>query len=111
MKYLKLNNTQARKLTGKYDEFNAFDARFIEEDFYICSQINRLGEVFGIAKRYLNRLIDSGEIKVIDMSNKTDPDVIKLTNVFKETERQNNTRIERRVTKWDYNKIEINKEL
>lgn len=118
MKYLKLNSVQAKKLAGMYDRFNALDPVFVgiddstgEEEF-ILQSIERLGNVFGIAKRYLQKQADDDKIKIVDtIINPTDPDVIKLNAISKETDVEIDARINSRVTKWDYTKIEIKKEL
>lgn len=107
MIYIKLNNIQAKKIAGKEDDFNANDPRFIEEDFFIVI----LRDLLPIAKRYVMRLVKSDNAKVIDMSKVADRDVIKLKAVFKETESQGDARMVTRVTKWDYTKITISKEL
>lgn len=111
MKFIKLDNTQAKKLSGRYGNFNAANPRFIGEDFYIMPFGKDLMEIFGIAKRYLKRLASSGKIKIIDMSKATDPDVIKLKSVFKETEAEGDARLATRVTKWDYTTRDITTEL
>lgn len=107
MKYIKLNNTQAKKIAGKEDRFNANDPRFIADVFFIVI----LEDLLPIAKRYIEKLISGGTVEIIDMSKKTDPDVIKLNATFNETEAEGNARINSRVTKWDYAKIEITKEM
>ncbi len=103
MKFIKLNNIQAKRISGKEDEFNANDPRFIEENFYIVI----LEDLLPIAKRYIESLV----VTVIDMANSSDLDVIKLNSVFNETDSEANTRIATRITKWDYTKIDIKEEL
>ncbi len=105
MKYIKLNNTQGKKISGKEDEFNANNPRFILENFYIVI----LNDLLPIAKRYVNKLIKENKSKIIDMSERLDPDVIKLETVFNETIEEADIR--KRITKWDYTKIEIKEEL
>ncbi len=107
MKYIKLNNTQSRKIAGKEDAFNANDPRFIKEGFFIVI----LKDLLPIAKRYVTRLLKEGKAKVIDMLIKIDIDVIELNKAFNETEEEGDLRIDSYVTKWDYTKIDIKKEL
>ncbi len=107
MRYIKLNNTQAKKIAGKYDSFNAIDPRFIEEDFYIVI----LEDLLPIAKRYIKKLITSGKVGTIDMSKTIDSDVVKLNSVFNETAEESRARVGTRVTKWDYTEKEIKDEL
>jgi len=105
MKFTKLDNAQAKKVSGKYDSFNALDPRYVEENFFILPL--ELSDAFMIAKDYINNL----SLKVIDMGDKNDTDAITLKLMFSENENQSDARNARRVEKWDYNKIEINKEL
>ena len=107
MKYIKLNNTQAKRISGKEDRFNANDPRFIAENFYIVIS----EDLLPIAKRYIKKLMSGRKVKIIDMSKRTDPDVIKLKSVFREPIDEAETRIATRITKWDYTKIEIKEEL
>ena len=109
-KFIKLNDIQANKIAGKY-EGTALDPRFIEVDFNIIPLSRDLLTVFGIAKRYLIRLKNQGKIKIIDMSVASDRDVVKIKKVFRETMEEGQVRIVKRVTKWDYTKIDINEEL
>lgn len=110
-KYIKLNNSQAGRITGSYDKFNGFIARYIEEDFYIVPMISELDDELGIAKSYLKKLLNQGTAIIIDMSVATDPNVIKIKKVFKETPEETKLRMDGRVTKLDYLKKTISKEL
>ncbi len=107
MKFIKLNNTQAKRISGKEDRFNANGFTFIGENFYIVI----LEDLLPIAKRYIKKLISGRKVEIIDMSKRTNPDVIKLKAVFKETTEEGEARIATRVSKWDYTKMEIKKEL
>jgi len=109
MKYIKLNNIQAKKVAGREGSFNANDPRFIEEDFFIII----LTDLLPIAKRYITRLIQSNSVDTIDMENISDKnvDVLKLKAVFEEGETEGNARLAERVTKWDYTTREIKSEL
>ncbi len=109
-KFIKLNDNQANKLAGKY-QGTAIDPRFIDVDFNIIPLSKDLLQMMGIAKRYLKRLKAQGKIKIIDMSNASDSDVVKIKKVFRETMEQGSTRIAKRVTKWDYMTRDINQEL
>ncbi len=110
MNLIKLNNIQAKKIAGRYDKGHALDPAFIEEDFFIIPINEDLSEVYGIAKRYLQKLLTAGDINIIDTAVSTDPDVIKWTAIKKETAEQSEVRITSRITKWDMAK-EITREL
>ncbi len=105
MKYIKLNNLQAKEIAGKEDDFNANDPRFIENNFFIVI----LDDLLPIAKRNINELIRIGKVKIIDMTKKTEADPIKIKEVSNQTLRQSSVRIKSRITIWDYTKVEIDK--
>lgn len=109
-KFIKLKDIHAKRLAGKY-QGTAIDPRFIDVDFNIIPLAKDLLQMMGIAKRYIKKLVNSGQAKIIDMSNTSDPDVVKLKSVFKETIKQGTMRIAKRVTKWDYLTRDINTEL
>lgn len=118
-KFLKINSEQAKKIAGKYDDFNALDPVFIQhndstgEDEFITPPLEELGEVFDIAKRYLQKELDKGSIKIIDSLESNDiEDYNKALQIQQETDIEVDARIKTRVTKkWDYTKIVIKEEL
>lgn len=111
MKLIKLNNVQAKKIAGMYGKYHALDPVYVEENFFYIPISRDLKTIYGIAKRFIKRLIQQGKIKIIDTSIKTDPDVIKLMAVKKETVDESSARVATRVTKWDYTKIDIKDEI
>ncbi len=109
-KFIKLNDIQAKKIAGKYNGV-AIDPRFIEIGFYIIQLGEDMMDEFAVVKRYLKKLSQSSEINIIDMANTSDVDVKKINSVFNETMDDSNRRISKRVTKWDYTKVDIKDEL
>jgi len=107
MKFIKLNNTQAKKISGKEDDFHANGSRFIDNDFFIVV----LEDLMPIAKGLIKTMLSQGKATVIDMSKKTNADVIKIMSVLIETEAQGNARIATRSAKWDYTKMEVTEKL
>ena len=112
MKLIKLNNIQAKKIAGMYGKYHAIDPVFIEEDFFLVPLAGDLDEIYyNTAITYLLKLSSQGKIKEIDTANKTDPDVIKLLAVKKETLDESSARIATRITKLDYTKVDIKDEI
>ena len=54
MKLIKLNNTQANKITGIYDKIYAIDPIHIEDNFWVVKIGKDFNEKYGILKRHLN---------------------------------------------------------
>lgn len=85
MKLLKLNNAQANTITGIYNNIWAVRTKKVEDGFWWVRE--DYNDNYGIAKRYLKRLLAQNKISIIDMSEALDPDVIKIKAALKkETE-------------------------
>ncbi len=82
MKLVKLNNTQANKLTGIYSNIWAIDPLYVEDNFWIISIGKDYNKYYGIAKRYLKKLLNQGDISIIDMEI-TSPERTKIRAAFK----------------------------
>lgn len=80
---LKLNDTQANKITGIYEKIWAIQPQYIEDDFWIIKISRNLVKNYGILKRYIKKLLASGAISTIDMSDSSNPDVIKIREALK----------------------------
>jgi len=65
---IKLNNRQANKIAGIYNNIWVVGAIYVEDNFWIVNDIKDFNDNYAIAKRYLKRLIDSGKASVVNMS-------------------------------------------
>lgn len=111
MKYIKLNDEQAKMIEGKYSTGHILKTRPIVVKYNILPLDIMENKIFGIANRYIKKLLESGKAKIIDMADASDPDVIKLNTVFTETEEEEKVRVGTQITKLEYTKKEVKKEL
>ncbi len=88
MKLIKLNNTQANKLTGIYNNIWAIDPLHVEDNFWVIKVSEDLNNNYGILKRYLEKLSGQGRISIIDMSMAS-PERTKIRAAFKKETRIN----------------------
>jgi len=69
---IKLNNIQANKLTGIYNNIWALDVvRKVENDFWIMESIGGFNNNYDIAKRYIRKLLANNEATIINPGEAT----------------------------------------
>ncbi len=85
---IKLNNIQAKNLTGIYNGIWATDPLYVEDNFWVIQKENGFNGKYGILKRYLKRLKTQGKITVIDMS-KPSTERTKIMAALKKETREN----------------------
>ena len=81
---IKLNDIQAKKVTGIYNKIYAIDPIYVEDNFWVIK--SGWPEEYGILKRYLRKLITQGKATIINMT-KTSPERTKIMAALKKETR------------------------